>query len=373
MGPVRVLFITVRADHGGGPRHVELLLHHLSGNVVPFVACPHEEPYHARFQSLVEADICVIPHRRFSLSAALRLIFYVRRQRIDIAHSHGKGAGLYARFISLLSGIPGVHTPHGVHVSRYGRLTRQLYRAYENGTSPLVQRVLFVSEEERVAAGRAGLWPRVGHVVISNGVEEVPDEVRMARRAGARQALNISERPFVIATLTRFDYPKNMQEAYEVARRLPTALFVWAGDGPDAAGLAAKLEGEGVTNVRMTGALDDPGSLLSAADVYLSTSRWEGMPLSVLEAMAMGLPVVASDVTGHSQIVRESGGGMLYPPGDPDAASHLLTQLLADESLREELGRKAREAQRGRYSARRMADDVARIYRELLSAPAARK
>lgn len=370
MSEHRILHVSVRADHGGGPRHLELLLRHAPEHVINHVACPRERPYWDRFADHVGASRMVeLAHRSVSVRALAKMVGHVIGHRIDAIHTHGKGAGVYGRALSLLTGRPCVHTPHGIHVAKYSALALVLYRTYENVTSHFVEKVVFVSEEERASAGRIGLWPRTAFVVIPNGVEDIPDEARMDWRGAARRALGIGNEQFVVATLSRFDYQKNMQEACEIATRMPEALFVWAGDGPDSASLAAKLENENIKNVRMVGALDHPGALLAAADVYLSTSRWEGSPLSVLEAMAMGLPIVATDVTGHSELVREACSGMLYPSGAPGAASSFLQRLLIDPLLRQSFGQAARETQRTCYSVRTMAREIGQVYRALLSTP----
>lgn len=366
MVELKVLVITVRADHGGGPRHIEHLLENLPGEIEGFVACPDEEPYRPRFDRLVQGRIFSIPHRRFDLGVAVRLANYVRSQNVDVIHAHGKGAGPYARLAAMLAGRPCVHTPHGVQVSRYGGLASKIYRLYENMTAMWVDHVVFVSAEERAVAQAAGLWPRTTYSVIPNGVDEISDDRHGSLRAEGRSALGVAEGTVVVATLSRFDFQKNMQEAYEVAKRSPDCLFVWAGDGDDAAELARRAKSEDLENLRFLGNLNDPGPMLAAADVYFSSARWEGLPLAVLEAMAMGLPVLASEVTGHREIVGDSGAGFLYPSGEPTQAVALLAQLAGDAALRQRLGECARAVQRERYSSRRMTEETCAVYRQVM-------
>ena len=262
-------------------------------------------------------------------------------------------------------GKPCVHTPHGVHVGGYGAVSKWLYCLYENVTSRWIDHLIFVSAEERASAQTHGLWRRTRHTVIPNGVEPVGIEDAQRMRRTMRMSLGISDDALVVATLSRFDYQKNMQEAYAVAKAFPSAVFLWAGHGEDSAGLEITAQAEGVNNVRFLGALDDPVGVLAASDIYLSTSRWEGLPLAVLEAMASGLAVVASDVTGHREVVGESGSGLLYPSGSPELAVEALKQLSNDPALLRKLGDRARDIQQGRYSAVQMAARVTAIYGQL--------
>ncbi|AOU98648.1 hypothetical protein BI364_12380 [Acidihalobacter yilgarnensis] len=365
--PISVLMITVRADHGGGPRHLELLLKHLPADVEAHVACPDEPPYRARLEYETGGRVVLIPHRRFTLGAALRLVAYARRNRIDLIHAHGKGAGAYARLATMLLRCRSVHTPHGVHVSQYKPWARRLYRAYENLSARWVDSVVYVSDEEREVARTAGLWPRTRACVIVNGVEDVDDAVRADLRRSGRAQLGIADDRIVAATLSRFDYQKNMQEAYAVVAASPHILFLWAGDGEDAAGLRRRATSEGLDNVCFLGSQERSAPLLAMADIYLSTARWEGLPLAVIEAMAMGLPVVASDVTGHRELVGASGGGLLYPAGQPARAAAQLARLSGDAALRSKMGERGRAVQQERYSARRVGADIHGLYQSLVA------
>lgn len=369
---MRVLVISVRADHGGGPRHIELLLRYYSDTMTLFIACPDEQPYGARFSALTSFQSHTLPHRRFKIRAALGLVAYARSHEIEVIHTHGKGAGLYGRFVSCLLGKPCLHTPHGVHVGRYGRLMKWLYVTYENITSRWINHLIFVSDEERVSAKRERLWSRVRYSVISNGVDTMAiDDVKRMRRS-MRISLGVADDALIVATLSRFDYAKNMQEAYQVVKGFPEATFIWVGDGEDAADLKLQAQVDGADNLRFLGALDDPAEALAAADIYLSTSRWEGSPLAVLEAMASGLPVVASDVTGHREVVGESGGGLLYPLGSPEEAVAALAKLSANKAWLRQMGDRGREVQRTSYSAAKMAKRVTAVYEQLTSNKAGR-
>ncbi|WP_156885271.1 glycosyltransferase [Acidihalobacter ferrooxydans] len=367
--PISVLMVSVRADHGGGPRHIELLLKHLPADIQPFVACPDEPPFRERFERLTGGRVFTLPHRRFDLGYARRLARWAGKQGVDLIHAHGKGAGVYARIVAALIRKPCVHTPHGVHVVQYSPMKRCLYRAYENVTARWVDHLIFVSDEEHAASQAAGLWPRTPHSVIVNGVESVTDAQRARWRQDYRRRLELDDSQPLIMTLSRFDYQKNMSEAFEVARRLPDAQFAWIGDGEESALLADRAREEGVSNIRFLGRIDAPLPWLAAADGYLSTSRWEGLPLAVLEAMSLGVAVVASDVTGHRAIEGE-GAAMLYPLGDSEAAAERLRALLDDPRLRRETGERGRRLQRERYSAEGMAAATAGVYRQVLEVAA---
>jgi len=358
------LIITARADHGGGPRHVEMLLRHFPPYIQVHVASPDVTPYRPRFDRLTFGRTVTIPHRLFRVGTAFSLSAYVKRHRIVLVHTHGKGAGVYGRLVSLFTGRPCIHTPHGVHVAQYSKPVSRLYKAYENGTAWLVKRLLFVSEEERDSARAHGLWPNCRYSVIPNGVETVAKDDKRELRAKTRQLLNIDSNQPTVVTLSRFDYQKNMVEAYEIARRLPDVVFLWVGDGSETAGLKEKLATDDVHNIRLFGSRNDPSPILACADAYLSTSRWEGLPLALLEAMAMALPIVASDVVGHREVVEGSGAGYLYPLGDPDQAASLLRTLFSDAGLLANLGCQGQTVQRARYTAARMADAVCKTYHE---------
>jgi glycosyltransferase involved in cell wall biosynthesis len=364
---IKVLLITVRADHGGGPKHIELLLRHFPDLVEPHVACPEEPPYRDRFDLLTDGRIRTIPHRRFDLPSAFGLALYARREKIDVIHAHGKGAGVYARALSFFNNALCVHTPHGVHVGKYGPVSRFLYRAYENVTARWVDHVIFVSQEERDVAKTERLWSRVPSSVIVNGVETVDVSFKTRLRSNMRRSLSVKEDCMVVVTLSRFDYQKNMHEAYKIAKSMPSCLFLWIGDGEDRRELERKAKSDNLSNLRFLGNMDDPSPYLAAADVYFSSSRWEGLPLGVLEAMAMGLPIVASEVKGHCEVVEESGAGLLYPLGDSTQAMRLLTKLSDDVVLRAELGTRALSVQQEKYSAQRMADAVCSLYECLIN------
>lgn len=362
MHRLRVLMITVRADHGGGPRQIQFLLRHLSCEIDLYLACPDDPPYRSRFEQLIGRDVYSIPHRRFALRSAIGLAAYIRTRGIDIIHTHGKGAGVYGRAASLLTGKPCLHTPHGLHVDGYGPFQRCLYRAYENPSARWVKGIIFVSEDEQTASKNFGLWNGLPQWVVPNGVEDVSTEYKESLRRRTRRRLCVLESQLVVTTLSRFNRQKNMDEAYAIACALPEVLFLWVGEGEEAPELQRRAMADGLSNLRFLGAVDDPLPVLAAADVYLTTSRWEGMPFAVLEAMAMGVPVVASDVIGHRQILGDSKGGILYPLGDPALAVAQLCRLAGSGNLRRQLGEQARSIQRRQYSASTMARRVSSLY-----------
>lgn len=365
---LKILLISSRADYGGGPEHIWQLMNHSDPKLKFYVACPKDIPYWSRFHQLISpCRLCDLPHREFRLNALVRLISFIRTHEIQLVHSHGKGAGIYGRLAAYLSGIPCVHTPHGIHVDSYGAIKKVLYRLYENITGFRLNHILFVSKSEHEQAVCNGLWPKISYRIVNNGVNTFTAEKRNQWRQQVRKTLALPDDVFVIASLSRFDFAKNMEEAYLIAQNCPKMLFLWIGDGEDKKTLEEKSQKKGIKNIIFTGFTETPAKFLAASDAYLSTSRWEGMPLGVLEAMSSGLPVVATEVSGNRDVVAHEKTGLCYPLGKIDLACDYLTNLANDQNLYDRLSSESIRIQKKLYSVKTMADKIQNLYQEIIN------
>lgn len=363
----RILLISARSDYGGGPRHIELILKGLSQKFEFHITCPKTDPYWEIFQSYVGNRIIEIPHRKFSLERTLSIASHAVKNNINLLHSHGKGGGLYARVVSRLTGIPWIHTPHGIHTGEYGKLKKNLYQKYENHFLKVPDLVIFVSKEEQIKASTEQLWTKTRFRVIPNGVPSHSYAEWKNLRSYGRKMLGLKDNQKVVITISRFNYQKNMAEAFQVATELPSVHFIWIGDGPDKPALFNESLKRVVNNLTFMGSCDNPLPFLAAADIYLSTSRWEGLPLSLLEAMSVGTPVVASNVVGHREIFDGKPVGQLYPLGEPQKAMEIILYLLANKEYYDQLRDNALEKQRSTYSTNKMKDQISEAYRLFLS------
>jgi len=340
---MNILLISARADHGGGPHSTFKLAREFNkrGHSM-YVAVPKDRPYFDMLCSELGApSIVEIPHRKVSLIALYEVASFIRRNSIQLLHSNGKGAGAYAKLLSAFTGVPFIHTPRGIHVFEYSRIKMWLYRKYENSFNNRCKAVVFVSESEKLRSENLSLWSSVPNLVINNGISL--NRTRENVRNSIPRSIPFHKHDFVVATITRFDVSKNMSEAFLIARLCPDICFLWIGDGPDSQLLKDEAFQMGVNNVHFFGESDDPIKLLAYCDVYLSTSRWEGLPNSLLEAGLMALPCVVTRVTGNIDVVRDGENGFLYDLGDTTTAAMRLKNLKTNDSLRSRLAFNARK------------------------------
>lgn len=298
----------------------------------------------------------------------LRLARLVRAWRPDVLHSHMVHANLMARVLRLLVPVPVlVSTIH--NISEGGALLMAGYRV----TNGLVDHMTIISEAAADRFVRDRIIPKRLLSVIPNGVNA--DEFRnvpSGARESVRRSLGLAGE-FAWLAVGRFeiakDYPNMLHAFARVRERQPGAVLLLVGRGSlqgETESLVAALGLEGA--VRFLGVRRDVPEIMSAADGYLMSSAWEGMPMVLLEAAAAGLPIVTTAVGGNHEVVGDGESGFLVPPRDADALGGAMLRLMGlPESDRRAMGERGRERVRNRYGLGRVVERWMEVYREVLA------
>jgi glycosyltransferase involved in cell wall biosynthesis len=314
------------------------------------------------------------------LRAVLGLAWLLNRGDFDLVHTHSSKAGLVGRLAALLAGVPCVaHTVHGWSFNdSQSPLSRRalalLERALAHGTQALVAVAASVRDK--------GLLMGIGEASQYRVIRAAVDlpawgqaRPKPEERAARLQALGLPMDAKLVATLANLKPQKDpacfvaTAAAALKAWKGPEPLhFIYIGGGPLLEACQAQAASLGIAErVRFVGWRQDAASLLACADVFLLTSRFEGLPCVFAQAMALGLPVVATDVDGAPEIVREGQTGYLATPGDSQALSQRLLKLLADPALAQRLGQAGRESLGPEWGLPDMARRTALLYEELLT------
>jgi glycosyltransferase involved in cell wall biosynthesis len=307
------------------------------------------------------------------LLAVVRLARFIRRSRYAIVHTHSSKAGVLGRWAAWLAGTPIiVHTVHGWgHHERQHPLARRFYILLEQVTQRITDKLIVVSPRNIEKGLADGIATPAKYVTIRSGIE-LDRFRRPARpREAVRAELGIPLDAPVVGTVTRLSPQKApldfVTAAAQVAASRPGAHFVVVGDGPLRAEVESRVAAAGLAGrFHLTGLRRDVPDLLHSFDVFALTSLWEGLPRVLIQAMAAGLPVVATAVDGSAEAVEDGVNGLLTPPGDPQALAAALLRLLGDPALAAQMGAAGQE-RAGEFGARKMVDDIAALYETLLT------
>lgn len=352
---VKVLLITARADLGGGPRHVLDLLRAFQPDETRFfVAAPEQKPFAPMFREHCERFV-EIPARRFSLPAFLELARLVRANDVDLIHSHGRGAGLYSRLLGIVTGRPVAHSYHGVHTATgpVGRLKLLIDQAL----AYLPFYAIFSSDFERARAVR--------HHVVRGELTVVPNAVDLSRFSREETQARSTASPR-IGVFLRDDHVKGPDlwlRLIDSARSLPEfrdAVFTCAGISAEELARHGRVPEE----LEIAGPLDNPVPWLESLSVLVSTSRSEGLPLGVLEAMAARVPCLLSDITGH-EIFFQQGFAVRLDASSPESFTAALNAMLADRDQLRARATKARHWLEEEFSLTTFKERLLAVYREL--------
>lgn len=298
------------------------------------------------------------------LMSARRVAAHARRWRADVLHCHLPLAGVAGRVGGRLAGVPVVYTEHNA-MEQYHALTRRL-----NVWSWRWQdRVVAVSREV-AASARAHAGSMVEIEIAPNGVDEEHFRRDASERAEARRRLGFPEGAVVIGTVAVFRAQKRLDVWLRAAQLLherhPDARFLVVGDGPLHEQVHAAVAALGLSDVVvLPGLSTDVRPLMAAMDVYMMSSDMEGLPVALLEAMAMELPAVVTAVGGIPEVVRPARSGVLVSPGSPEALADAADGLVRDASLRRILGAGARSIVVRDFSIRRLTAQLERVYVEV--------
>ncbi len=360
-----ILIITSRADFGGGPKHILSLLNHLKRKINFFIACPKDYPYYDLFSSSVgNENMFLIPHRKFSLLKLISLINFLKTRKIDIIHSHGKGAGIYSRFLSFFSRTATIHTFHGLHIGEYNIITNKLYLLIERFLSIFTKAFITVSDSERNKILLNKVIGKEKLHKIENGVE-----INQTKTV----SFNIHQSELNIVTISRFDFAKNSLLLFPIIKELNKLKVKFnftisiLGDGNGKDDFKKQIIFEGLTDkIKLLGAQINIADFLINSFCYISTSKWEGMPLGVIEAMAVGLPIIATNVTGNKDVVKNNVNGFLYDIDKPENAAEYIIKIAQDKGLWTRFSEASVDLAKRNYSAERMADETFDLYHKIL-------
>jgi L-malate glycosyltransferase len=363
MSGVRVLHVIEAMDRGGAESLiVELARHAGPGDELTVCALNRGGPAleAARAAGARVTTLAGTGHG----ARALRLAALARERRAQVIHGHNPTGGLYAALAGLL--VPGAVVVRTEHSLRYPGRHSRFYPALEALANRLTARVICVCEAVRAShlaryPGQAGRF-----VTIRNGVS---DAVALDRGA-ARRALGLGDEPvaLTVGSLT----PQKAQDVLlgafaRAGTALPGARLLLAGEGRLRAALEERARALGVAGrVRFLGARDDVDELLAAADVFALSSRREGLPVTLLEAMRAGRAAVATRAGGCGEALADGVTGRLAEPGDEAGLADALVALLGDAVARARMGAAARERWAREFTAARMAAETAALYHAAL-------
>jgi L-malate glycosyltransferase len=234
-------------------------------------------------------------------------------------------------------------------------------------TKRYFSRIICVSHQIHQVLGES--LPAEKLVTIHNGVDLATCRAT-SDRATTRKSLGLREDDVVLGTAGRLVPVKGfgfLIEAAEIlGRTVPNLRCVIVGDGPEADALQKRIDELHLSGrVQLVGFRRDVWDILAALDIFVLPSLGEGVPMIILEAMALGTPIVATAVGGVPEVLTESESGLLVPPRDPEAIAAACARLLGDVSLRTDIVSRARHRVEAKFSAARMTRDVVNLYRDI--------
>lgn len=369
---MHVCYLINQLAPGGAPTLLLNIVRNLDDRDVSFTVCSleGEAKLATDFSSAGAQVVDLSADFKFDPRMLAKLARYLRVQDFDLVHAHLPYAQTLARVMTPRD-VPVVSTQHNVP-ENYHPITRafeQITRSFDERTVAVSEGVerAFTGESTRYAPGQAQQW-----CTIYNGidVESFRNQVRSADTSTVRERWNV-DADLVYLNVSRYVSAKSQTDLVEAMSRVvdddPDAHLLIVGWGDREPQIRRVVDEEGLDEyVTVTGRVPVVEEYYALADVFVSSSTFEGMPIAHLEAMAAGLPIVATDIPGVREVVADGETGLLVPPTDPDALSEAMLDLRSAER-RAEFSNAGYERVSGEFSIDQTVEDHITLYRELIN------
>jgi glycosyltransferase involved in cell wall biosynthesis len=368
----RILHIITRSDWGGAPRIVKLLAKETEAEVA--VACGsggrlieelRAEAIPVFVQSSLQSPINPIA----DFQALFQLTRLLQNESFDLIHCHSTKAGLLGRFAAAVTNTPTVFTVHGwgFYNTEYD-WARSVITQGERVLARVTEEIVCVSWNDLKQGRHSGIIQKTNSTVIHNGVRPLSFS---DNRSHLEDVCSIDPATPVIGTIARLVPQKNPLAVLRTAKQLQdigrTVQTVVIGSGPLAENCKQYVVEHNLENVHLLGFREDALELLTDFAAFLLPSQFEGFPLTVLESLHAGVPVVAYDVGGVAEAIQHGETGFIVSADDHVSFVEHVKQLLADDMQRSEMGDRAQAVACEKFSVGRMVSDYNRVYNRVLS------
>jgi glycosyltransferase involved in cell wall biosynthesis len=359
---MKILYLVTQAERGGAQKYVLELAKHFHGEI----AAGNDSKW--LFDQARETNIPTHPlkHLKRAINpiedffGLIELVRLIRRTKPDLIHSNSSKAGSLASVAGLLTGTQVVYTSHGfVFLEKLPGYKKFIYRISEKISGMLRKLTIAVSEKDRQSGIAYGIGKPDAIRTIHNGIAPI----ELLSRQEARQRLGLDQNKFAFGTIANLYFNKGIDVLIKAAAQFPDDQFLVIGQGPEEQLLKGQLEQSGIKNFIFKGGVDDAAKYLLAFDVFVLSSRKEGLPFTILEAMQAGLPIVTTDVGGIKEALDHAG--LLVQAEDADKLKDALNKIKTDVTLRSDLSQKAKARSR-EFTLERTLMETEKVYSELV-------
>lgn len=354
MNRIKVLHVVTRLDLGGAQQNTLHTVAHLDPEryEAVLVCGPggllDEEAKKAGFRTVFVPSLVREVSPAKDLLALLQLTNLFLAERPDVVHTHSSKAGILGRIAAALAAVPrAVHTFHGFGFNDFQRhAVKSLYVRLERFCATLSDALIFVSRANEEYALRHGIGQGRRRALIRSGVDLSRFPAKLADKAAKKAELQFGRHKPLVVSIGNLKPQKNPLDFVAVAQRvsaeIPDAEFLFIGEGPLRRKIEFQVIASGLSHrFSLPGWRRDAAEWLAAADVYVMTSLWEGLPRALVEAMRSGVPSVCYAADGVRDVLEDGVNGYCVPLGDVAQAASRVVALLKDPALREKIGRNA--------------------------------
>ena len=379
---IKVLHIITRLDTGGSAENTLLTCIGLNKNNYE-ITLASGAAFSPKNELKKEAEnngvkFVIIPELVYWIAPLKEIISFckifmlIKKERFDIVHTHTSKAGILGRLAAKLAGVPIIiHAPHGhIFYGYYNSFLTGIFIIVEKIAAEFTDKIITLTEKGVEEHVKFGIAPENKFIAIHSGIRADKFFSEPVDINNKRNQLGIPQNSLLIGTAGRLVPIKGhkylMQAMSQINKKLNVILLV-IGDGYLRENLEQQAKQSGISNrIKFLGFRNDIAEILSILDIFILPSINEGMGRTLVEAMFLSKPIIATNVGGIPDLVKNDKSGILVPPKDPTAIANAIQQLLENKTLAKEMGKTGREIVKNEFTEKTMVEKIDKLYNDLL-------